>query len=229
MCNRSEIVTNGCSGACCEKFTLPVSLNDLQKMKNEWNRVDANRAALSEEQKQKVISDYENSGGAVRPIEYFPQKVTFDNGYVFNTIPEDELNKLIDMLIFLGESEIDPQYEISLAEKYEYDPAKHSPEFVVERSQGHNQVKDGKLITLTYTCKYFDKENRICSNYENRPLLCRNFGSHCNYKGCNFTKLLADLRKKEVELGTHADIQPLIKQEFATEEVESKQFAEIEN
>jgi Fe-S-cluster containining protein len=32
MCNRSEVVTNGCSGACCENFGLPYTHEEFQEM-----------------------------------------------------------------------------------------------------------------------------------------------------------------------------------------------------
>lgn len=197
MCNRSEIVTNGCSGACCEKFTLPVTMNDLHAMKAEWNRVNGNRAKLTPEEKEKVISDYHNSAGAHADPKYFTGRITCSNGYERLCLPEDELDKLLDMLIPLGESEIDPQLNISIAEQWKCsNPSIYKPEDVLNHTKGFTQMKDGKLINLVYTCKYFDKENRICTNYENRPWLCQNFGSRCAYTGCGFTQKLKEAEEK---------------------------------
>jgi Fe-S-cluster containining protein len=39
-----------------------------------------------------------------------------------------------------------------------------------------------------YTCRHWDTETRLCTQYENRPALCRNYpyrGS-CNHEGCTY-------------------------------------------
>lgn len=39
-----------------------------------------------------------------------------------------------------------------------------------------------------YTCKYYDPETRNCTNYENRPSICREFpgSGTCKYRGCTY-------------------------------------------
>jgi Fe-S-cluster containining protein len=45
--------------------------------------------------------------------------------------------------------------------------------------------------TARYTCKHFDRETRLCGNYDNRPHMCRDFpgygsGAKCCF-GCDCT------------------------------------------
>jgi Fe-S-cluster containining protein len=41
-----------------------------------------------------------------------------------------------------------------------------------------------------YTCKHFDEETNNCTNYENRPRMCRDYpyGGVCSYEGCTMSK-----------------------------------------
>lgn len=41
-----------------------------------------------------------------------------------------------------------------------------------------------------YTCKWFDKESRNCTNYENRPALCSGYpyGKPCTIKNCTWSE-----------------------------------------
>ena len=51
---------------------------------------------------------------------------------------------------------------------------------------------DGVIGANIYTCKHFDKEKRICRNYENRPHMCERFGEGCQYEGCCYRKKYFD-------------------------------------
>jgi len=59
--------------------------------------------------------------------------------------------------------------------------------------------KDGVYHKRLFTCKHFNKEQRICGNYENRPHMCKNFGVGCAYAGCGFDKLYQSLNAVENE------------------------------
>ena len=170
-------VTNGCSGGCCEKFTLPVTMNDLHAMKAEYNKITEQFGTLS---------------------DIGPAGITAEDGRLIRCCPEEELDKLIAMLIPLGTTEIDPQVGENLAISYEYDPEKHSPELVRDHTRGHLQVVDGKVVTKIFTCRHFDTVNKVCTNYENRPVLCQDFGKKCKYAGCGYAeKIIKNISNKE--------------------------------
>lgn len=66
-------------------------------------------------------------------------------------------------------------------------------------SRGFRIDEDGDLITPIYTCKHFDMTTRNCTNYENRPTMCRDYpyDRKCDHKGCTY----CDERKQIIEEG----------------------------
>lgn len=164
---RENIVKNGCSGGCCECFTLPLSFEDILAAKNELEFRELNPTK------------------EFKPIVKFNQSIHYP-------VKQNDYDKLLDMLIPLGLSEIDPQTNENLTEKY-LNNKSFIEDYVLNRVKDGNLIKDGKVKVHTYTCKYFDKENKICTNYENRPNICKNFGQQCSYKGCNYANNLLEL------------------------------------
>lgn len=120
--DRNKIVTNGCSGGCCERFTLPYSLKELEEM---WMQAIAGEVVA---------------------------------------VPLDQLRKIVPMLIPLGKTDTDPA-----------------------TGKSFSMVMGEGFLIDAFTCKHFDIENRICTDYENRPDICKQMGcSGCNYSGCSF-------------------------------------------
>lgn len=179
----TNCVTNGCTGSCCEKFTLPVTIADLQKMKAEYERVKNFRLYNPNQ----ISSETEL------------RKIMCENGFERFPTGEIEIDKLLEMLIPLGVTNIDPQHQQDIATYKEFDPVKHTADMVLDKTRGHNFISpDGKqILTNIFTCKHFDTTARICTNYENRPTLCKSFGDECAYKGCGFVE---KLKKVEEEL-----------------------------
>lgn len=163
--DRSEIVRNGCSGGCCEAFTMGPSLEDLD---------------LLIESRKKWIAD-------TTSVSTPPEAVFCSNGYMRFPPDLEELEKLREMLIPLGRVETDPANGKTFNEVLEYDPAKHTDIIVHNHSRGHYYIENGVLTTNLYTCKHFDKESRLCKNYDNRPDMCRSYGRTCGYEGCTFS------------------------------------------
>lgn len=165
MCNRNEIVTNGCSGACCECFTLPVTIKDMQKMKAKLQaRID--------------FPDEDSSY----------ERVLCEDGIRREPNEKNEIDKLLDMLIPLGDTTISPQDGISLNEVYHkaIEDGIVDLEKLARSTNDHFQVNNNIITAHIFTCKYFDKENKLCTNYDNRPHLCKKYGSACSYKGCEY-------------------------------------------
>lgn len=170
-------VINGCNGSCCEKFTLPVTINDLHKMKAEYNR--------------QVIAEGEG-------FYYETQRIVCDNGYNRYPTGEDQIDKLLKMLIPLGVTNIDPQSEKDIASHREFIPMKHDAQMILDKTRGHNFISPEdptKILTNIFTCKHFDTVQRICTNYENRPDICKQFGEECYYRGCGFVEALKAIDK----------------------------------
>lgn len=184
MLERKQVI-NGCNGKCCEAFTLAGTIDDLKRCQEEV-----------EKQKQRG---------------YKPQSLIAESGYVLGYVTEEnEFDKLLDMLIPLGQQEMNPQKEITFAEEMGYDKedVEHTAELVLKNSKGHVQInKEGKLVSNIYTCRHFDKENKVCNNYENRPLLCRAFGEGCKYKGCNYVNTMNQI-ERDIERDKRFDTIP---------------------
>lgn len=139
---RSQVVTNGCSGKCCEKFTFQYSIEQLEK---------------------------------------FIAEPTTHN------FPLEELQKIRDMLIPLGETTICPKTEKDFTELHK--EIGWTTDRITQENFKHYIVKDGVISSLIFTCKHFDTEKRICGNYENRPDMCKRYtcDQEVKYKGCQLT------------------------------------------
>ncbi len=51
--------------------------------------------------------------------------------------------------------------------------------------------ENGEGFYTTFTCRNFDFENGQCLIYEDRPKMCRRFGTEevtCNYEGCTYVR-----------------------------------------
>ncbi len=57
---------------------------------------------------------------------------------------------------------------------------------------GYRRGNDNRLV-YTWTCKNFDKENRLCKIYDERPNMCSGYpdGKECHYEGCGFEEKVA--------------------------------------
>lgn len=86
-------------------------------------------------------------------------------GAVTNHIPE-EIAKVADMVIF---------------------------KFASKTCLGNPGRKIPHLL-YHYTCRHFDEKSGNCTNYANRPDMCRSYpnGGMCKYKGCTNTCGLKD-------------------------------------
>lgn len=183
MC-REEIVINGCIGKCCEKFTLPLSLEDIQKMKDAYTNGFRSSVPLYT---QKVEQ----------------KKIVCWNGVERWPAPEQELDKLLDMLIPLGITNIDPAREVPILELYGNSMNEEKTGFkeswIYDSLRPQFKIENGDLFTHTFTCRHFDTIERICTNYESRPNLCRSYGRGCKYSNCSFDSVLDRLMDERDE------------------------------
>ena len=166
--NMSNCVTNGCSGKCCENFTMPYSIDELKE--------------------------------AIKQIK--------EQGYYVNRLGNKkyhkvvELENVLDMVIPLGLTNIDPQTGMDFAERHQK-LWNVSIDSMTIASREHFIREGNTLKANTYTCRHFNKEKRICNNYENRPQMCRHFGQDCHYSGCNYKTKFAEERLAQIaELDT---------------------------
>ena len=56
--------------------------------------------------------------------------------------------------------------------------------------------------SLYFTCKKYDPETKSCTDYENRPNMCRNYpsGNRCEYKNCCWDKVNGKEEKITAEI-----------------------------
>lgn len=168
MNNREEIVVNGCSGGCCENFSFQLSLSELDEM----------------------IHDLDT----VNPMNYRNHVFVKDNGHRMSLINDNEIKQIRDMLIPLPDLLVNPNnHHFTLSEKFRYDSnIPDDEEITITKPQADmwrwHDLKDGEIIMRAFTCKHFDTVNRICTNYDNRPNMCRHYGDNCSYEGCGFVK-----------------------------------------
>lgn len=94
-----------------------------------------------------------------------------DGSQLQHTYDQVEVQKLSDMLIWLGTSEVDPATG-------KLGPPEHN-----------------------YTCKHFDTVSGNCQNYEHRPLMCSTYPNSrvCQYRGCTHESSVE--RLKEIAAG----------------------------
>lgn len=154
---RQKVVSNGCSGACCESFTFAYYPEDLRLMDAAFQKGE----------------------------EYFTDTLG-NKRSVFSSVHNSTL-MVADMLIPLGHTEINPNGNKPVLETVI--EQKHRDEWVVE--------VDGKPQLRLFTCKHYDREKKVCGNYENRPALCKHFGTGCQYAGCTYDKLMQEMLQKQ--------------------------------
>lgn len=183
-----QTVINGCNGKCCENFSFPFSPDELQQM-------------VEIIQSGEDVNEFFNSYG---------KKI--------RVMRDPEIEKIQEMIIYLGPSQIDPQEPYAtIGERYRfqnYIPEDY-PITMPENIKPHMQkfwqwmfIKDNEIWGHTYTCKHFDTEKKICNNYEDRPNMCKSYGRGCKYQGCGFEtirkmeedKYWSDLAKTNQEL-----------------------------
>lgn len=176
--NRSEIVTNGCPGHCCAAFHLPFTPEEFDRL----------RAAVMA--KKRNIEKAENFGNSLDNVnqdleisniesEYWIDR----NGHVRGILNPLDIEFILDMIIFLRYDPISIQDGKDMTEEFKrLNPNKEPYDGV---ANGH-LLKDGKLHGIYYTCKHYDKENKLCTVYDQRPQLCRHHGvgNKCEYQGC---------------------------------------------
>lgn len=176
-----EIVKNGYNGKCCEGFTLPFNPEEFKKHNEAVDRGE----------------DF----------------IIKDDGQVFRTFNDNEREKIRNMIIYLGTTNVDPQrlYQ-TLNERYNY--ARNQPEdtlFTLEDLNRLNQktwdsLVDGEIVVNLYTCKHFDTVKRICTNYEDRPMMCKSFGKGCSYEGCCMNNKVEKSQKEVDEYFSNNDV-----------------------
>lgn len=106
-----------------------------------------------------------------------------DNGVVnSNHYKKEEVFNIADMLIPLGTTTI-CEDGVPYKEKF-YVKEKTNSEIFME--YGATAHENGDVSLNIYTCRHFDSVSGNCTNYENRPEMCRRFGvsSRCTYTGC---------------------------------------------
>ncbi len=109
----------------------------------------------------------------------------------FITYPKTEMEKIRDMLIFLHETDICPQEKRTFKSIIQLEGIENlTNELVKEKAKSGDfyKVKDNNILAKVFTCKHFDKVNKICNDYENRPDMCKRFGGTCKYEGCCFVE-----------------------------------------
>lgn len=155
----SNCVTNGCSGACCEAVYFPYTIDQLRRM------------GIAHREGKKM---WTNADGVERKIKH-DDIATHD--------------AIADMLIPLGWWAIDPETGKAWLQKWLEDGRSESEHIDYINGSPAFRFNEGHAEGYIVTCKHFDKEKRICNNYENRPGLCKRFGPACRYAGCNYAKI----------------------------------------
>ena len=153
-----RLVTNGCSGKCCENFSFPYTLDELSNMYIAY---------------KEGKTHWINRHG--------------DIGNFSSDQDMQEMPYILDMLISLGFSEINDIGE-SYNSTWEGDEEITRTELKKRKPNGANRytIENGVLKVQHFTCKHFDKEKRICTAYEKRPGFCKRYGEFCAHKCCNF-------------------------------------------
>jgi Fe-S-cluster containining protein len=169
MCSVSPVI-NGCSAKCCENFPMPFSPEDF------------------------IAND--------KAIEIGNFLFTKSSGIQVQVIRDPTRQIVQDMIVHLGLSQVSPETPFcTIGEEYRYKHCIPDDEPLVQSQLKTGKdwltVIDGELYINTYTCRHFDIVNRICTIYETRPNMCRNFGRGCKHASCSFDALLKQEQEKE--------------------------------
>ena len=162
---REEIVKNGCSGSCCEHFTFPFTLDEMANMY---------QAFLKDGYAGKWFDRHGNQRNVPNEMEEMPH--IMDMLIYLGTLPYDDNGKLYNDG-WGGEPVTREELKKRIGTDYRYD------------------IEEGILKVPHYTCKHFDKVNKICTDYENRPGFCRRYGPGCDRKCCTFEKKVLETIK----------------------------------
>jgi len=204
---QEQIVKNGCSGKCCEGFTLPFSKNEFDRM---MEAIKIHRALSEDEKSLRLKADW----------NYRP-KYLRDDGTIGSAYENDEIEQIYNMVIYLGKTNHNPNdiggNHTAISELFKY--ARCIPEdeqitkedflkgYNSEHREWHLLEENGEITMNYYTCKNFDIEKRICKIYDQRPKMCRSFGRGCKYESCGFEakrkleeeKLISEILAKETK------------------------------
>lgn len=167
----------------------------------------------------------------LRAMDRGENSIVCENGYKRHFLPRTQIEYIIDMLIPLGMSDIDPATKKPLSETYkaaiqEDGTIMHD---IVERTNGHVTMVGHKPFCQVYTCRHFDTENKICTAYESRPQFCKMYGRGCHYIGCNFdTVFEADFKKRVEEANLNEADERLLTDEMKVDVVVNKPVDSIE-
>lgn len=161
-----SIVSNGCSGKCCEQFSLPFSITEFDRM---IEAIDKGETTY--------IKDDGRITRSYKPPELMQIREMI--------IPLGKT--LIDPQILHSTKSERVKFWMCIPDD-EPITQKDFDRLSVLNWQLHEWIHliDGELYSDVYTCKNFDTEKRICKIYDDRPQMCRVFGRGCTYENCGF-------------------------------------------
>lgn len=78
------------------------------------------------------------------------------------------------------------------------------------------QKRDGSEI---YDCRHYDKKNRLCMDYDDRPSMCKNHGIEypCPSTGCTWTRAIEFRAQGEFRKFTHQFMADIMEREMVRE------------
>lgn len=164
--NRDSVVTNGCSGHCCENFNFPFTPKDYEE-----NVKASQRGAKS------FVSEFGFILETAETIDLLKiqEMLIFLGMSEVNGNGGDNYTESLKRLL-ISQERWKGSFKESLSEK--------DLKFIYEKY--YMIIEDEIVKCPHYTCKHFDSDNRICNIYDDRPMMCRKYDSgDCKYKGCN--------------------------------------------
>lgn len=196
-------VTNGCNGKCCENFTFPASIEDMKRLREnivEWKSKD-DRFNNFRRVESETGFYLDAQSASVEDIDFF-----IENFFEIGRLDYDQQTNnrnFLEHFSFFEDTQIriiNEQKEFMLSDKeFEYFLERMRGKFMVKWKLKDGVVVIESITTINMTCKKFDKEQRICTAYEDRPQLCRNFGNTCGYEGCEFINTKKERDRLELE------------------------------
>lgn len=171
-----QIVKNGCNGKCCEKFTLPFSFEELERM---------------------ILANTNSELAYVRD--------NGDRGSVYNRPDILQIRDMLIPLGKTEIDPQISHSLVSERIAYQLSVPEGEPILLKDYNKLSSNWKewlrliDGKIYYNVFTCKNFDTEKRICNIYDTRPKMCKSFGHGCKYEGCSFdTDRIKEEQRKQV-------------------------------
>lgn len=121
----------------------------------------------------------------LKALQEGKEEFVLDSGRISYVANTKDLENIVDMIVFKRVTGIDPASKKRLFRLTKSEMNQSNLQKWLDR-YGFKLLPSGQVQQHVYTCRHWSKETKLCTNYENRPELCKHHGvgNDCKYIGC---------------------------------------------